>query len=66
MLTGLGIPPTAIGNVIGVMKAYTTRVGMGPFPTELHEEIGHHLQKSVPNTVSLPAADVVAAGSTWS
>lgn len=45
VLTGLGIPPTAIGNVIGVMKAYTTRVGMGPFPTELHEEIGHHLQE---------------------
>ena len=45
VLTGLGIPPTAIGDVIGVMKAYTTRVGMGPFPTELHEEIGHHLQE---------------------
>ncbi|SNX85140.1 probable ADE12 - adenylosuccinate synthetase [Melanopsichium pennsylvanicum] len=45
VLTGLGIPPTAIGNVLGVMKAYTTRVGMGPFPTELHEEIGHHLQE---------------------
>lgn len=45
VLTGLGIPPTAIGDVLGVMKAYTTRVGMGPFPTELHEEIGHHLQE---------------------
>ena len=45
VLTGLGIPHTAIGDVIGVMKAYTTRVGMGPFPTELHEEIGHHLQE---------------------
>lgn len=45
VLTGLGLPPTAIGDVIGVMKAYTTRVGMGPFPTELHEEIGHHLQE---------------------
>lgn len=33
--TGLGIPPTAIGDVIGVAKAYTTRVGGGPFPTEL-------------------------------
>jgi adenylosuccinate synthase len=33
--TGLGIPPTQITNVIGVVKAYTTRVGGGPFPTEL-------------------------------
>ena len=43
--TGLGIPPTAIGSVIGVMKAYTTRVGAGPFPTELTDEIGTHLQE---------------------
>lgn len=35
--TGLGIPPRYIGNVIGVMKAYTTRVGAGPFVTELHD-----------------------------
>lgn len=33
--TGLGIPPRKIGKVIGVVKAYTTRVGGGPFPTEL-------------------------------
>lgn len=33
--TGLGIPPSSIGEVIGVVKAYTTRVGDGPFPTEL-------------------------------
>jgi adenylosuccinate synthase len=33
--TGLGLPPRAIGRVLGVMKAYTTRVGGGPFPTEL-------------------------------
>lgn len=35
--TGLGIPPTKIGEVIGVVKAYTTRVGDGPFPTELED-----------------------------
>lgn len=35
--TGLGIPPTAIGNVHGVTKAYTTRVGLGGFPTELKD-----------------------------
>jgi adenylosuccinate synthase len=33
--TGLGLPPSAIGDVIGVVKAYTTRVGDGPFPTEM-------------------------------
>jgi adenylosuccinate synthase len=32
--TGLGIPPRRIGKLVGVMKAYTTRVGGGPFPTE--------------------------------
>jgi adenylosuccinate synthase len=38
--TGLGLPPKAIGRVLGVMKAYTTRVGGGPFPTELLD-VGH-------------------------
>ncbi len=42
---GAGIPPTAITQVIGVTKAYTTRVGAGPFPTELFDEIGVHLRK---------------------
>jgi adenylosuccinate synthase len=43
--TGLGIPPTAIRSVIGVVKAYTTRVGQGPFPTELTDEIGTRLRE---------------------
>ena len=43
--TGLGIPPQSIGSVIGVMKAYTSRVGAGPFPTELSDEIMTHLQE---------------------
>jgi len=43
--TGLGIPPKQISNVIGVMKAYTTRVGGGPFPTEQLNGIGVHLQE---------------------
>jgi adenylosuccinate synthase len=43
---GTGIPPTAISQVIGVAKAYTTRVGSGPFPTELTDEVGAHLRKS--------------------
>ena len=38
--TGLGVPPTKIDHVIGVVKAYTTRVGAGTFPTELTDDIG--------------------------
>lgn len=38
--TGLGVAPNRIGRVIGIFKAYTTRVGSGPFPTELFDEIG--------------------------
>jgi adenylosuccinate synthase len=44
-LTGLGIAPRAIDQVLGVVKAYTTRVGLGPFPTELFDEDGQKLQK---------------------
>jgi adenylosuccinate synthase len=40
---GTGIPPTAINNVIGIFKAYTTRVGEGPFPTELFDENGKRI-----------------------
>ncbi|PAV59258.1 hypothetical protein WR25_09900 [Diploscapter pachys] len=43
--TGLGIPPTAIHYIIGVVKAYQTRVGTGPFPTELLNEEGERLQQ---------------------
>jgi len=43
--TGTGIPPHRIDRVIGVIKAYTTRVGEGPFPTELTDEVGSHLAK---------------------
>lgn len=39
-----GISPMAVQKVIGVFKAYTTRVGSGPFPTELHDEIGQKIQ----------------------
>lgn len=44
-LTGLGVPPQRIKEVVGVVKAYTTRVGGGPFPTELDDENGQHLSK---------------------
>ncbi|RPI69628.1 MAG: adenylosuccinate synthase, partial [Ignavibacteriae bacterium] len=42
--TGLGIPPTSITSVMGVVKAYSTRVGNGPFPTELDNELGELLR----------------------
>ena len=43
--TGSGIGPTKIDRVIGILKAYTTRVGSGPFPTELHDEDGEALRR---------------------
>ncbi len=43
--TGTGVPPTRIHGVIGVSKAYTTRVGAGPFPTESRDETGENLRK---------------------
>lgn len=42
---GAGVPPTALQNLIGVSKAYTTRVGHGPFPSELNDELGEHIRK---------------------
>ncbi len=44
--TGLGIAPNKIGNVIGIFKAYCTRVGSGPFPTELNDEVGEQIRKT--------------------
>lgn len=43
--TGLGVAPSTIKEVIGITKAYCTRVGSGPFPTELHDETGELLRK---------------------
>lgn len=43
--TGLGVAPTRIGNVLGIFKAYCTRVGSGPFPTELENEVGEKIRK---------------------
>ena len=42
--TGAGIGPTMITNAVGIGKAYTTRVGKGPFPTELNDEMGEHIR----------------------
>ncbi|MDZ7766722.1 MAG: adenylosuccinate synthase [Melioribacteraceae bacterium] len=44
--TGTGIPPNRITSIFGIVKAYTTRVGLGPFPTELDEENGHKLREA--------------------
>jgi adenylosuccinate synthase len=43
--TGSGIPPSRLDRVVGIVKAYTTRVGEGPFPTELFDDFGAHLSK---------------------
>lgn len=43
--TGAGVPPSAVGRVLGVIKAYTTRVGTGPFPSEQDNEIGNYLRE---------------------
>ena len=44
--TGSGIPPTRVDRVIAILKAYSTRVGEGPFPTELHDDLGEFLRKT--------------------
>ena len=43
--TGLGISPNSINDVFGIFKAYTTRVGSGPFPTELFDRYGERMSK---------------------
>jgi adenylosuccinate synthase len=43
--TGLGIAPTKINRILGIVKAYTTRVGEGPFPTELTDELGESIRR---------------------
>jgi len=44
--TGTGVPPNKITDVVGIIKAYTTRVGHGPFPTELNDETGEELRRA--------------------
>ena len=45
VISGLGVSPHSIGSVTGIFKAYTTRVGSGPFPTELDNEIGEEMRR---------------------
>ena len=62
--TGVGIAPTAIDAVLGVVKAYTTRVGNGPLPTELDEPLASECARSATSSARPPAARAAAAGST--
>ncbi len=43
--SGAGVPPSAVGRVVGVLKAYTTRVGAGPFPTEQDNDVGDRIRE---------------------
>ena len=62
--TGSGLGPRAIGYVLGIVKAYTTRVGGGPFPTELHDEVGARSASAATNSARIRAGLAAAAGST--
>ena len=62
--TGSGMGPRAIGYVLGIAKAYTTRVGGGPFPTELDNDIGRLIGQRGANSAPTPAGRAAAAGST--
>jgi adenylosuccinate synthase len=67
--SGAGVSPSSIKSIVGVLKAYTTRVGSGPFPTELNDEVGEtirHIGKEFGTTTGRPRRcgwfDAVAAG----
>lgn len=62
---GLGIAPSKIGRVLGIFKAYCTRVGSGPFPTELRDETGEALRKAGNEFGSTTGRPAAADGSTW-
>ena len=67
--TGAGVGPTKVDRVLGIAKAYITRVGSGPFPTELDElprQIGEHLTRRAASLAPPPAASAAAAGTTAS
>ena len=61
--TGLGVAPQHIGEVYGIFKAYCTRVGEGPFPTELFDEVGRSSARSVTSLALLLVVHAVAVGS---
>ena len=61
---GAGVSPRAIGTVLGIVKSYTTRVGEGPFPTELKDAIGEKLGERGHEFGTVTGASAAAAGST--
>lgn len=63
--TGLGVAPRRIGEVYGIFKAYCTRVGSGPFPTELFDQTGEQLCSIGHEFGAVTAAAAAADGSTW-
>ena len=63
--TGAGVGPNAINLVLGVCKAYLTRVGEGLFPTELHGPNCEAIRNRGRNSVPPPAGHAAAAGLTW-
>jgi adenylosuccinate synthase len=62
--SGSGLGPSATGFVLGIVKAYTTRVGSGPFPTELADEVGQRLGERGHEFGTVTGASAAAAGST--
>jgi adenylosuccinate synthase len=60
--SGLGVPPSSIREVIGVTKAYCTRVGSGPFPSELLDDDGHRIREAGMSTEAPQEGLVVAVG----
>ena len=60
---GSGLGPCDVGYVLGIAKAYATRVGGGPFPTELHDDVGRRLAAGEASSAPPPGGPGVAAGS---
>jgi adenylosuccinate synthase len=60
--TGLGVAPNRIDKVVGIFKAYCTRVGSGPFPTELTMPTANRSGKWAMNSAAPPVAHAAAAG----
>ncbi len=63
MPAGCGVPAKVVDKYVGVVKAYTTRVGAGPVPTEQDNDIGQYIREKGTNTAPRPVDPVDAAGS---
>lgn len=65
MLYGTGVSPRNIGEVYGIFKAYCTRVGSGPFPTELFDEVGDKIGQLGHEFGAVTDVNAVVAGLIW-